>query len=66
MKKFLIFSIGTQTPVGRGMKNKSCLSIDEYRIAFRLLKCMIKKYSPLIEIEEWSHKAVTKDCLTAY
>ena len=52
---------GTQTPVGRGMKNKSCLSIDEYRIAFRLLKCMIKKYSPLIEIEEWSHKGYEND-----
>lgn len=47
---------GTQTPVGRGLSSNSCLSIDEFRIAYRLMRIIKRKYYEAIDIEEWSHR----------
>lgn len=46
---------GTQTPVGRGMSSNSCLTVDEFRMAYRLMRLARRKYNNYIDIEEWSH-----------
>lgn len=57
--KKIIF--GTQTPVGRGMNGDTCMTIDDFRISYRLLKIAIRKYGEQINIEEWSHQGYNKD-----
>lgn len=52
---------GTQTPVGRGINNKNSLTIDEFKIAYRLMRQSKHKYNKHIEIEEWSHKGYQND-----
>ena len=42
-------------PVKRLYNSGSCLSIDEFRIAYRLMRLVHRKYNDNIEIEEWSH-----------
>lgn len=46
---------GTQSPVGRGMNVDTCLTIDEFRISYRMLKLVKHKFSKYIDVEEWSH-----------